>query len=58
MMRGFVLGVAVGAIGMGLYTGNIQINVDKLKKEMAKVTDTETPIAETPIVETPNPEMP
>jgi hypothetical protein len=32
MMRGFVLGVAVGALGMGLYTGHIQINVEKLKK--------------------------
>lgn len=32
-MRGFVLGVAVGAVGMGLYTGHIQINVEKLKKE-------------------------
>lgn len=27
MMRGFVLGVAVGAIGMGLYTGHLKISV-------------------------------
>lgn len=32
MFRGFVLGVAVGAVGMGLYTGHIQVNVEKLKK--------------------------
>lgn len=34
MTRGFVLGVIVGAVGMGLYTGHIQVNIEKLKKDL------------------------
>lgn len=38
-MKQFVLGVAVGAVGMGLYTGHIQINVDRLKDDADKLKD-------------------
>ncbi len=47
MMRGFVLGVAVGAIGMGLYTGHIQINIEKLKKDAQDAVDAIKPEPET-----------
>lgn len=42
-MRNFLLGVVVGATGMGLYTGYIRVDVhDKIKKDAEKVkTQTE-----------------
>jgi hypothetical protein len=44
-MRNFLIGVAVGAVGMGFYTGNIRIDVssrikDDVESLKNKVEDT------------------
>ena len=39
-MRNFLLGVAVGATAMGLYTGAIRIDLDeRVKRDVDKVKD-------------------
>lgn len=40
MTKGFVLGVIVGAVGMGLYTGHIQVNIEKLKRDAENNSET------------------
>jgi len=46
-MRGFVLGVAVGALGMGIYTGHINISVGG-QQVFPPEKDPETPETFTP----------
>jgi|tagenome__1003787_1003787.scaffolds.fasta_scaffold20949173_2 hypothetical protein len=39
-MKNFLLGVAVGAVGMGLYTGNIKVNVASTGETKPTYSDT------------------
>jgi uncharacterized membrane-anchored protein YhcB (DUF1043 family) len=50
-MRNFLIGVAVGAVGMGFYTGNIRIDVsnrikDDVEKVKTKIDDAADDVAE------------
>jgi len=39
-MRYFLVGVGVGALGMGLYTGHIKVTITKVQYESPIVTTT------------------